>query len=168
MRAQRGTVAVESFQGMLRLRWSHAGRRYCVSVGYPDSKVNRSVAESKARLIEGDMVTGNFDPTLQKYKPRRQQASHAITVAELLARFIEHKRKTVSVSKYESLQKPVADFFGSRSASSVDGEIADLFRVRLAEWLAPATQRERLIGIRAAMTTMTTNSLEALMRGVLT
>jgi integrase len=135
---------------MLRLRWSYAGRRYCISLGYPDSRVNRGVAESKAQSIEGDMVTGNFDETLQKYKPRRQQASNTITVKELLARFIEHKRKTVSVSKYESLQKPVADFFGSRPASSVDGDLADLFRVRLAEWLAPATQRERLIGIRAA------------------
>jgi len=35
----------------------------------PDSKVNRTVAEQKARQIELDIASGNFDESLRKYKP---------------------------------------------------------------------------------------------------
>ena len=40
-----------------------------MSVGLPDSIINRKVAAQKAQQIELDMLSGNFDPTLQKYKP---------------------------------------------------------------------------------------------------
>jgi hypothetical protein len=46
-----------------------ASQRYCLSVGLPDSIINRKVATQKAQQIELDMLSGNFDPTLQKYKP---------------------------------------------------------------------------------------------------
>jgi integrase len=66
VRSKRGTVGIENLEGMFRLRWSHAGNRYCLTLGVPDTKVNRSVAKSKAGAIEGDLATGNFDPTLEK------------------------------------------------------------------------------------------------------
>ncbi len=66
-KAKRGTVTVEGFRGMLRLRWSFKGKRHGFSLGVPDTVVNRIVAEGKARVIEGDMVTGNFDESLVKY-----------------------------------------------------------------------------------------------------
>ncbi|WP_052049696.1 Arm DNA-binding domain-containing protein [Leptolyngbya sp. KIOST-1] len=65
----KGQVKVEVYSERLRLRWSYRSQRYCLSVGLPDSIINRRVATQKAQQIELDMLSGNFDPTLQKYKP---------------------------------------------------------------------------------------------------
>jgi integrase len=152
-KAKRGTVAIENFQGMLRLRWSYAGQRRCLTLGLPDSKVNRFPAEAKARLIEGDIATGNYDPTLEKYKRvSGLKAVEGITIAELLHRFTEHKRKRIqgrSLDKFKALQKPLSDFFGNRSAKTVDETAADDFRLHLAKFLEPVTQKERLISLNA-------------------
>ena len=71
----KGTVAVESFRGRLRLRFRFNGQRYSMALGIPDTQINRRVAEARARQIKDDMRLqlahgGNyFDPTLEKYKP---------------------------------------------------------------------------------------------------
>ncbi|MEY3297145.1 MAG: hypothetical protein RLZZ597_405 [Cyanobacteriota bacterium] len=65
----KGQVKVEVYSERLRLRWSYRSQRYCLSVGLPDSLINRRVATQKAQQIELDMLSSNFDPTLQKYKP---------------------------------------------------------------------------------------------------
>ncbi len=149
-RARRGTVAIENYKGMLRLRWSYGGKRYCLSLGMPDTKVNQTVAEARARLIEGDLVTSNFDSTLDKYQAKQKATGTTIAVVELVKRFIKHRQQSgESITKYKTLQKPVADYFGSRAAAAIDEEIADGFRLYLARSLAPATQKERLISIRA-------------------
>jgi integrase len=151
LKAKRGTVAVQSFRGMLRLRWSYRGKRYTLSTGTPDGSLNRTIAEAKARIIEGDMVTGNFDPSLIKYQHSPQDIS-SISVVDLLAKFTEYKRKRLydrSLDKFKALKAPVQQFFGDKPASSVNDDLADGFRLHLATWLAPATQRERLITINA-------------------
>jgi integrase len=68
-KAAKGTVSVEVFEGRLRLRWREGGKRYTLSLGLPDSKVNRTVAQQKANQIQLDIISGNFDSTLKKYKP---------------------------------------------------------------------------------------------------
>ena len=65
----KGHVKVEVYSERLRLRWSYRGERHCLSVGLPDSVINRKVATQKAQQIELDMISDNFDPSLQKYKP---------------------------------------------------------------------------------------------------
>lgn len=148
----RGIVTVESYQGRLRLRWSHQGQRYCLSLGMPDTRVNFIVAEGKAKQIEGDLVTGNFDKTLSKYKPESQQQTKDVKVLELLEQFIQYKRKIVfsrSLDKYKALRAPLTEFFSGRSVATVDEAKADEFRVWLAQRLAPATQKERLTGLNA-------------------
>ncbi|NJM00520.1 MAG: DUF3596 domain-containing protein [Synechococcaceae cyanobacterium SM2_3_2] len=56
----------------LRLRWRYQGKQYSLALGIPDGRVNRTQAESKARLIEVDIQTGHFDQTLDKYRKREQ------------------------------------------------------------------------------------------------
>ena len=68
--AVKGTVKIESDKGWLRLRFSHQGKRYAFAIGLPDSKVNRTIIEQKARQIELDILSGNFDSSLVKYKPK--------------------------------------------------------------------------------------------------
>ena len=103
-KAAKGTVVVQVFKDRLRLCWSFLGKRYFLYIGLPDSKVNRTVSESKARVIEGDMATGNFDPTLKKYKPEFQQKLARISVVKLFETFMLEKAKEVTLKTMEKYQ----------------------------------------------------------------
>jgi integrase len=81
-KAPKGTVSVQNFRGRLRLCLCFQGQRYYLYTGLLESKVNRLVAESKARIIQADIATGNFDRTLAKYKPEKE-LTQKITVVEL-------------------------------------------------------------------------------------
>ncbi|WP_322746150.1 Arm DNA-binding domain-containing protein [Nostoc sp. LEGE 06077] len=54
----------------LQLRFRYGGKRYYLSLGLSDIKINRKAAEAKKNQIELDIASGNFDPTLNKYKPQ--------------------------------------------------------------------------------------------------
>ncbi|MBD1915472.1 MULTISPECIES: site-specific integrase [Cyanophyceae] len=77
-KASKGTVTVIASNGRLQLRFRHAGERHYISIGLPDSPEGRKLAEMKAREIELDILSGNFDQTLAKYKPQS-----AMSVASL-------------------------------------------------------------------------------------
>jgi integrase len=70
---KKGSVSViaEKDRG-LRLRWRYQSKQYSLALGIPDSRVNRTQAEIKARLIEVDIQTGHFDQSLDKYRNREQ------------------------------------------------------------------------------------------------
>ncbi|NJL99901.1 MAG: tyrosine-type recombinase/integrase [Synechococcaceae cyanobacterium SM2_3_2] len=74
-KSPKGTVTVEVFQKRLRLRWRQNGKRYNLSIGLPDSKVNRRVAQQRATQIELDIASGHFDQSLRKYKPSPEVSS---------------------------------------------------------------------------------------------
>ena len=82
----KGSVNREVFQDRLRLAWSWEGKRFWVYLGLPDSIVNCKAACIKARTIELDMTSGNFDPSLAKYKPQKQES---ISVSDLFDKFVE-------------------------------------------------------------------------------
>jgi integrase len=69
-RNSKGIVKVENDDGRLRLRFSYAGKRYALALKLPASAVNQVFAQQKASQIELDIISGNFDPTLTKYKPQ--------------------------------------------------------------------------------------------------
>lgn len=85
-KSPKGTVSIQVFKERLRLCWSYQGKRFFLYLGLPDGKTNRIIAEGKARQIEGDIATKNFDVTLVKYKPA-QQVSHSVRVGELFEKF---------------------------------------------------------------------------------
>ncbi|MDJ0707169.1 MAG: DUF3596 domain-containing protein [Leptolyngbyaceae cyanobacterium MO_188.B28] len=55
----KGSVSIEDFQGRLRLRWRYQGKRYALSIGLPDSKINRQVAQKQATVIELDIASAS-------------------------------------------------------------------------------------------------------------
>ncbi len=85
----KGEVKVESFKGRLRLRWSYKGKRYGFSLGLADSKSARTVVQRKVSEIEGDLITGNFDPTLKKDKgeEEEQPSASGLGASELFKRY---------------------------------------------------------------------------------
>jgi integrase len=145
----KGTVNVEVFKNRLRLAWSWQSKRFWLYIGLPDSRANRKAAEIKARTIELDMTSGNFDPSLAKYKPQRQES---ISVTELFDQFVEYKKHTISSSglaKYIGLQKHVSVFFGNKSAIAVTETVSEKFRDYLAQKLQPVTVHERIVLMNA-------------------
>jgi len=58
-------------------------------LGLPDTPVNRKVAQAKAQIIEQDLATHHFDPTLSQY--RAQPVSTRLTVVSLFKRFMAAK-----------------------------------------------------------------------------
>jgi integrase len=69
-KASKGSVSIINSNGRLQLRFRHGGTRHYISLGVPDSPEGRKLAEMKAREIELDILSGNFDSTTAKYKPQ--------------------------------------------------------------------------------------------------
>jgi hypothetical protein len=76
-KSPKGAVQIITSHDRLQLRFRHLGKRHYVSIGLSDNPTNCKVAEIKARQIELDIASGNFDETLNKYKPQS-----AFSVAE--------------------------------------------------------------------------------------
>lgn len=119
-KASKGTVVVENFKERLRLRWRVTRRRYCLSLGLPDTKESRKLAELKARQIELDIISGNFDTTLTKYKPQSLVESKpvinasSITCGELFQQFMDYKAKFLhprSLDRYKTTLKYLHQFY---------------------------------------------------------
>lgn len=118
-KSSKGTVALESFQGRLRLRFRVNGQRYALALGLPDTKENWKLGESKARQIELDILAGYFDPTLIKYKPKShltlvkplQESQKALKLAELWEQYTQFKssqlEETTILRDYGKIQKRI-------------------------------------------------------------
>ena len=60
-----------------------------MALGLPNSLVNRMVAQQEASQIGLDIASGNFDPSLKKYKPPRGgEKSSDAQVAGLFRKFM--------------------------------------------------------------------------------
>ncbi len=133
-KAAKGTVVVQVFKERLRLCWSYLGTRYFLSVGLPNSKVNRLVAERRARQIELDIASGYFDPTLKKYKPEATLKRSQFSISSFFELFWKEKQKTVSIRTFESYHASVrylTQYFRDKPVESIDVPTAEQF----IEWL---------------------------------
>lgn len=155
-KARKGTVKVENDKGWLRLRFSHGGKRYTFALGVPDTLLNRKVGQAKAQQIELDIISGNFDATLAKYKPQKfseDGKAGFLTIPELFHRFMEHKAKEVSpktMEKYRATHKYLLGFFSNRSVDFVDELIAEEFmNWQFSKELSPAQVKRRLEELEA-------------------
>lgn len=69
-RNSKGTVAILVSNERLQLRFNYSGKRYYLSLGFKDTQSNRKLAQMRARQIELDILSGNFDISLDKYRPQ--------------------------------------------------------------------------------------------------
>lgn len=77
VKKSKGSVGLEVFRGRLRLRLPRSlfnGKQTYLSLGIDDTKLNRKLAKQKINQIELDILSGNFDFTLAKYKPQTHLA----------------------------------------------------------------------------------------------
>jgi integrase len=119
-KANKGSVGIESFQDRLRLRLPRQvcgnNKRYMV-LGLADTPDNFKLAEQKAKEIELDILAGNFDETLAKYKQQRhlsivnrKEVQKVSTISELWDEYINYKRqsfKPTTLDKLAVLEKHI-------------------------------------------------------------
>ena len=78
-KASKGTVKVIASHGRLQLRFRYGGERHYLSLGLPDTPTGRLVAQQRANQIQLDILSGNFDATLAKYKTAPAEPVKAMT-----------------------------------------------------------------------------------------
>ncbi|WP_414567703.1 site-specific integrase [Nostoc sp. CCY 9925] len=70
----KGNVGVEEYRGKLRLRLPRTvvdgGKQVYLSTGLDANEINRRRVDSIANWIEEDILTGNLDPTLDRYREK--------------------------------------------------------------------------------------------------
>jgi integrase len=145
-------VITEELRGNLRLRWTHEGKRYCLSVGLRDNPTNRAQAQMRADVIERDIEYGMFDSTLFKYRTEKH-GNAPIKVYELFDRHIESKRSRLakqSLDKHYGALSNLKAHFRERYAGNLTEADCDKFRVWLSEKLAPITLKQYLSSIKTA------------------
>lgn len=151
-KAAKGTVVIQVFKERLRLVWSYALQRYFLYLGLPDSKINRLHADQKARQIEGDIATGNFDTTLKKYKIEAFLRRSQISVVALFEKFTQSKAKYLAkqtLAKYAAITRYFKQHFGEKSASAIAVADVEAFTDWLITQIEPITAKDRLSLIKA-------------------
>jgi len=150
-RTPRGGVAVQSVKERLRLVWSHQGKRYFMNLGLADTKLNRLAADIRAKQIEGDIATANFDPTLNKYKAQGFRSTDD-TVAQLFEKFMAYKAKRLderTVHKYRALLGHLLAYFGQKTIGALMDRDAEGFREWMLQRVGTTTLRDYLSLVNA-------------------
>ncbi len=115
-RGKKGAIGIESVSGMLRLRLPRhlfGGTQKYISLGLPDTEVNRQAAQAKARVIESDIAFEKFDSTLDRYRPKVSPSEPPIDLANLWARYTHEKTKTLSTTTIRKDYRKVANHIDS-------------------------------------------------------
>jgi integrase len=120
----------------LRLpRQIYSGKQKYLTLGLADSPENRTSAERQARQIELDLITGNFDPTLAKYRPQTHLTlvkpvefpQKALKLSELWDKYTQFKssqlEETTILRDYGKIQKRILKLLTQNLSEA--GEIRD-------------------------------------------
>lgn len=133
------SVELESCKGKLRLRLPrevYAGKqRFLTFVNLTDTPENRLWAESKAREVESDIISGNFDTSLAKYRQHANLAPakpagfrrNAPPLAQLWEGYTEHRKPMVAESTLQLTYKNIANHIRKLPFQEVEdaGEIGE-------------------------------------------
>jgi integrase len=162
---EQGLVSIEEYQGRLRLRFRHEGKRCTISVGLPDSAVNRRVAQQRAAQIELDIASGNFDFTLKKYKPAKgDRVKDTAQVGNLFEQFMALKVENKvlgqgSLARYKAVLKHLRNFFKDALVEAVNQREAQAFVSYLRNEVSEQTIQDYLIVVQACWVWAETETL---------
>jgi integrase len=89
----KGAVSIENFKGRIRLRWRYQKKRYSLYVA-AYTKQNLLQAKKVVVQIEQDITTGQFDSTLNTYKPAGIQTTPIVdkTIIEYFEEWVRDYR----------------------------------------------------------------------------
>jgi integrase len=104
----KGSVSIRCSHDRLQLRFRYQGKRECLSLGLPDTANNRKLAEAKARQIEMDILSNNFDPSMDKYRQTAFLAAQPLSplipkLNHLWTKFVESKQSQCSQNTMDTM-----------------------------------------------------------------
>lgn len=133
-----GKITVAINDGRLRLRVPGEllpdNKTQFVALGLDDTPANQLIAEAKILQIRGDMLNGDFDETLDKYrlKPKPKVLKIA-DIGQLWIEYLKYKQPTVKESHYDYLSNGLGKLVKANPYQEIDDALA--FR----EWLLENT-----------------------------
>jgi integrase len=142
-------VYVERDRARLRIRVVFQGKKYQFSTGLIDTKTNRAYAQGITSRIELDMVSGQFDPTMVKYRPQIVGSNSTdISVPELFKKFTEYKFQHKGLvpgsrRRYQPIQSCLEQRL-NLPAHQVSDRTAGDYAALLLERLTARSAKERL------------------------
>lgn len=111
-KCSKGSVGIENFQGRLRLRLPrqlYGGKQKYLTLGLDDTPENRKEAEKRSRTIELDILSDNFDPTLNKYRSKSYltlvepvNTKPAVSLDDIWQQFCEVKKSVVAPGSWKN------------------------------------------------------------------
>lgn len=154
-----GTVSISADKEWLRIRipkhLNVPGQLWgkYVPLGLKDDAQGRARAKRVSGEMEADIVAGEFDETLARYKQhrpttRQPASSQYLTVTALMERYREFKKHTgvsaVTVGMFGAMSKRLIVVCGNLPVDSISVAIVDSVCLALQEKLSPEVQRRYL------------------------
>lgn len=105
-RAKKGSVVIDSRNGMLRLRFPRTlfnGTQKYLSLNLPDNDINRKIAEAKTSQINIDIICNQFDFTLNKYRMITAPEQDTVSLLEIFKQYFEFKSHHLKHSSMKNL-----------------------------------------------------------------
>ncbi|MBD2683238.1 MULTISPECIES: tyrosine recombinase XerC [Nostoc] len=114
-KSARGNVGVEEYRGKLRLRLprlvTQAGQNRYLNTGLDGNDINRRRVDSIANWIEEEIITGQLDPTLERYREKLESYKQPqLTIVkpntpqtnlmELWERYCEYMKPQLATTTY--------------------------------------------------------------------
>jgi integrase len=105
-----------------------------VALGLDDTPANRLTAEAKILEIRSDMLNGEFDTTLDKYRLKgKARAAKIADIGKLWIEYLKYKQKSAKESHYDHLARGLGKLIAANPYQEIDDALA--FR----EWLLENT-----------------------------
>ena len=104
----KGTVSIESIGNRIRLRWRFRTKRFSLNL-FHFNKSNLLQAKRVAFQIESDILTGNFDISLTRYKPQAVQELPTLDKS-----IVEHFEEWVKNYRNMDCEKDI-DYYSTRN-----------------------------------------------------
>jgi integrase len=148
-------VYVERDRTRLRVRVIYQGKKSQFSTGLADSKTNRAYVQGIASRIELDMVSGQFDPTMVKYRPQLVGSnSIGVSCTELFHKFTEARKaeglSNGALEKYKAVEANLGRYLEDVEVSALSDRAAGNFVAALQERVSNGTARQYLYLLRSA------------------
>lgn len=148
-------VYVERDRQRLRIRVIYQGKKHQFSTGLMDTKANRAFAQGIASRIELDMISGQFDSTMVRYRPQVVGSNPAgVSCAELFRRFTKARRfeglSNGALEKYKAVEANLERHLKDIEASALSDRAVGNFVATLQERVSNGTARQYLYLLRSA------------------
>ena len=122
-RTPKGQCSLFSDRGTLQVNFPRSlfgGKRKRLALGLEDTPENRIEAEKRIKAIQTDIDFGQFDLTLERYKPKHKQKAHLekvqslfpeTTLGDLYDRYLRYLKPTIKETTYIGYTKTFPNKF---------------------------------------------------------